>query len=186
MKKLFISILLTACALHGFAAIHIHTDAADYRAGERMWFRIYFLDSDFLPDATVQMAVVELIEPEGVVTQRVKVMRIDDIFSGYIDIPSHAEAGQYLVRAYARGMEMNMQQAGKQVVYIHGKTSRVNRSDSVVLIGECKDSLSAPRERAKQTLNTLFSTSTPTNGIPIETTKCFVWGVTTPAESSTA
>jgi hypothetical protein len=145
MKKLFVTILLVASTLYSSAAIHIHTDATDYRAGERMWFRTYFLDSDMLPDTAVLMAVVELIEPEGVVAKRVKVMRMDDIFSGYIDIPSHAEAGQYLVRAYARGMESHMEQAGKQIIYIHGRISGANRSDSIVQVDESNDSITAQR-----------------------------------------
>lgn len=145
MKKFFVTLLLVTCTMYGLAAIHIHTDAADYRAGERMWFRTYFLDSDMLPDTAVQMAVVELIEPEGVVAKRIKVMRMDDIFSGYIDIPSHAEAGQYLVRAYARGMEAHMEQSGKQIVYVHGRISNDNQPDSIVPIGELKDSIIAQR-----------------------------------------
>lgn len=146
MKKIFISLLLTANALYGLTAIHIHTDAADYRAGERMWFRTYFLDSDLLPDTAIQMAVVELIEPAGVVSQRVKVMRMDDIFSGYIDIPTHAEAGQYLVRAYARGMESHIEEeAGTQIVYIHGRINSANRWDSIVPVGAVRDSITAQR-----------------------------------------
>lgn len=119
-KYLLFAFLLTwttAC----FAKMHIHTDASDYRAGERIWFRIHMLDAQtLLPDTVTSLVIVELINPKGTVTKRVKLLREDGFFSGCLDIPSSAEAGQYLIRSYQRGMA-DLDFAGRQIVYIHGR-----------------------------------------------------------------
>ena len=143
MKKILCILLLLAYGMYGICATHIHTDAADYRAGDRMWFRVYFLDANQYPDTVVQMAVVELIDPEGIVSKRVKIMRFDDIFSGYIDIPSHVDAGQYLVRAYPIGMTPN-EIAGEQIIYVHGSLNENSGQDTVVIADKKTDSVTIP------------------------------------------
>lgn len=116
--------ILLGCAAICSAKMHIHTDAADYRAGERIWFRIHMLDArTLLSDTTTDIVLVELLDPQGEVTKRVKLLRWDGIFAGYMDIPSHAEAGQYMLRSYLRGGDSNTGCEGKQIVYIHGTTT---------------------------------------------------------------
>ncbi|MBR0296725.1 MAG: TonB-dependent receptor plug domain-containing protein [Paludibacteraceae bacterium] len=121
-RKIVLFILLFTWVSVGFAKMHIHTDASDYRAGERIWYRIHVLDAQtLLPDTATSLLIVELINPQGTVTKRAKLLRDNGVFSGYIDIPNTAEAGQYLIRSYPRGMD-DMNSAGKQMVYIHGKS----------------------------------------------------------------
>lgn len=124
--KRFISLLLLFVCVNSFGVMHIHTDAADYRAGERIWFRVHELSADD------EVLFVELIDPQGVVAKRIKILRWDDIFYGYIDIPSTCEAGQYIVRAFTRTMFEHMEHAGRQIVYVHGHFSS-EQSSSVVL-----------------------------------------------------
>ncbi len=108
------ALCICVCA-HG--AMHIHTDASDYRAGGRIWFRVH----DF--KVADEALFVELVNPRGVVAKRVKLLLWDGIFSGYMDIPTSCEAGQYLLRSYTRGMISHMDDAGTQIVYIHGRLS---------------------------------------------------------------
>ena len=122
MRKYLLIVLLLIWATASFAKMHIHTDASDYRAGERIWFRIHMLDAQTLkPDTVTSLVIVELINPQGTVTKRAKLLRDNGLFSGYLEIPSTAEAGQYLVRVYQRGMT-DLAFAGKQIVYIHGRS----------------------------------------------------------------
>ena len=124
MTKSKLILLLLLCAATCFAKMHISTDASDYRAGSRIWFRVHSLDArTLLPDTTTELLFVELINPQGEVTKRIKLLREDDIFCGYIDIPTQAVAGQYLLRSYPRGMDHAMALAGTQIVYIHGSQS---------------------------------------------------------------
>ena len=121
MKKTLLLILILSWATACFGKMHIHTDASDYRAGERIWFRIHMLDArTLMPDTVTSLVIVELINPQGDVTRRAKLLRDNGVFCGYLDIPGTAEAGQYLVRSYLRGMS-DMDYAGKQIVYVHGK-----------------------------------------------------------------
>lgn len=122
MRKYLLIVLLLIWATASFAKMHIHTDASDYRAGERIWFRIHMLDAQTLkPDTVTSLVIVELINPQGTVTKRAKLLRDNGLFSGYLEIPSTAEAGQYLVRVYQRGLP-DLAFAGKQIVYIHGRS----------------------------------------------------------------
>ena len=121
MRKYILIALLLTWATASFAKMHIHTDASDYRAGERIWFRIHMLDAQTLkPDTVTSLVIVELINPQGTVTKRAKLLRDNGLFCGYLEIPSTAEAGQYLIRAYQRGMA-DLAFAGKQIVYVHGR-----------------------------------------------------------------
>lgn len=123
MKKTLLFILILGWATACFGKMHIHTDASDYRAGERIWFRIHMLDArTLMPDTVTSVVIVELINPQGDVTKRAKLLRDNGVFCGYLDIPGTAKAGQYLVRSYLRGMT-DMDYAGKQIVYIHGRPS---------------------------------------------------------------
>lgn len=140
--SLFI-ILLLSWGTFCFAKMHIHTDASDYRAGERIWFRIHMLDAQTLmPDTVTSMVIVELINPQGTATKRVKLLRDGGFFSGYLDIPATVEAGQYLLRSYPRGWT-DMRFAGKQMVYIHGRPSE--EPDSAEKHRSLSDSISLPQ-----------------------------------------
>ena len=122
MRKHLLLLLLLCWATASFAKMHIHTDASDYRAGERIWFRVHMLDAQTLkPDTVTSLVIVELINPQGSVTKRVKLLCDNGLFCGYLEIPSTAEAGQYLIRSYQRGMA-DLAFAGKQIVYIHGRS----------------------------------------------------------------
>ena len=140
--SLFI-ILLLSWGTFCFAKMHIHTNASDYRAGERIWFRIHMLDAQTLmPDTVTSMVIVELINPQGTATKRIKLLRDGGVFSGYLDIPATVEAGQYLLRSYPRGWT-DMRFAGKQMVYIHGRPSE--EPDSAEKHRSLSDSISLPQ-----------------------------------------
>lgn len=114
MKKILLTLCIWIAATSCFAAIHIHTDASDYRAGDRIWFRIHELS---IAD---EVMIVEMINPQGNVTKRIKLLRMDGYFAGYMDVPTTCEAGQYLLRAYTRSMMSDLEGAAKQIIYIHG------------------------------------------------------------------
>lgn len=142
--KRFISLLLLFVCVSSFGMLHIHTDAADYRAGERMWFRVHELRAD------EDVLFVELVNPHGIVSRRVKLLRMDDIFSGYIDIPTTCEAGQYFVRAYTRSMFTQMGNAGRQIVYIHGRVTENTSAEAFA--AETASADSVPYQRAAMPL----------------------------------
>ncbi len=114
MKKLLFTFCLWLAAGSCLAALHIHTDASDYRVGDRIWFRVHELSN------ADDVMFVELINPQGTVTKRIKLLRMDGYFAGYMDVPTSCEAGQYLVRAYTRSMMPDISGDGKQIIYIHG------------------------------------------------------------------
>ena len=80
---------------------YTHTDAADYAPGDRIWLKVYVVNSlSHEPVSESLYAYVELISPQETVEARAKLLCRDGIYAGYIDIPETAEKGHYSVHSY--------------------------------------------------------------------------------------
>ena len=80
---------------------YVHTDAADYDAGDRIWMKVYVVDAlSHEPQSESLYAYVELFAPDGSLARMVKLMNDEGVFEGYIDIPQSAKDGKYILRSY--------------------------------------------------------------------------------------
>jgi hypothetical protein len=86
--------------------IYLHTDRDCYDAGDTIWFRAYPVDAaTHIPYVASCYVYVELIDPADSVILRVKIERSEaNVFCGYLPVPPHAAAAQYVLRAYTRNM----------------------------------------------------------------------------------
>jgi len=86
--------------------IFVHTDRADYIAGEDLWFNIYLIDrKTFNPTNESKIAYFELLNPENqpVIQKR---FRLDNGFGpGRIVLPDSLRTGTYLLRVYTNWMK---------------------------------------------------------------------------------
>ena len=91
---------------------YVHTDAADYAPGDRIWFKVYVVNAlSHEPVDNSLYTYVELISPDESLTAKAKVLCRDGIYAGYIDIPASATSGCYYIRAYTH-LSMNMADYG--------------------------------------------------------------------------
>lgn len=80
---------------------YVHTDATDYRAGDRVWLKVYVVEAlNHQPTNVSRYAYVELIAPDGTLADRIKLQERDGAYAGYLDIPDGASPGRYLLRSY--------------------------------------------------------------------------------------
>ncbi|MDL2210999.1 TonB-dependent receptor plug domain-containing protein [Bacteroides sp. OttesenSCG-928-M17] len=86
--------------------IHVHTDRNRYSPAEKIWFKVYLLDS-YLHQQKEQSryVYVELISPQDSVKNRVMIRPQENLYHGHIDIPEKLPEGTYTLRAYTRYME---------------------------------------------------------------------------------
>lgn len=92
-------------AVYPLERMYVHTDAEEYLQGDRIWFKAYLMDEvDHTPVDSTLYVYVELFDGEGRLARRVKVLRNQGAFSGYLDIPEDLPSGGAYVRAYTRYM----------------------------------------------------------------------------------
>ena len=85
--------------------VYVHTDAEEYLQGDRIWLKAYLVDErDHTPVDSTLYVYVELFDRGGDLAQRVKLLRRQGAFSGYVDIPEDMLAGDAYLRAYTRYM----------------------------------------------------------------------------------
>ena len=87
--------------------LYIHTDRAAYAGGEKIWMRAYVANAISLkPEHLSRYVYAELIDPEGNLTDRVR-MRQNETGSieGCLELSDTLIAGQYTLRGYTRYME---------------------------------------------------------------------------------
>jgi len=83
---------------------YLQTDKPYYLSGERIWFRTHVVDAaTHVPSFASGSVFVELFDSKNSVVCRVKT-GINNIYSGYIDIPEETPEGDYVIRAYTAGM----------------------------------------------------------------------------------
>ncbi|MCR5076601.1 MAG: TonB-dependent receptor plug domain-containing protein [Prevotella sp.] len=85
---------------------YLFTDAETYQAGQRISMRAFLVNAVTHQRATESRYVyVELISPDGIVLRRIRLLRGEDGFTGWVDLPSDSAKGRYVLRAYTRNME---------------------------------------------------------------------------------
>ena len=85
--------------------VYVHTDAEEYLQGDRIWLKAYLVDErDHTPVDSTLYVYVELYDKGGNFAERVKLMRRQGAFSGYLDIPEDMPSGDAYVRAYTHYM----------------------------------------------------------------------------------
>ena len=85
--------------------VYVQTDAEDYLQGDRIWLKAYLMDEiDHTPVDSTLYVYVELFDKDGDLARRIKVLRRDGVFSGYLDIPEDMSSGEAFIRAYTRYM----------------------------------------------------------------------------------
>lgn len=86
-------------------AIHVTTDQGVYLAGDTIWMRPFVVDAATLKQVDASRYVyVELSAPTGEVVKRVKLLKRDGRFSGYIPLPIDLPEGAYTLSAYTMFM----------------------------------------------------------------------------------
>ncbi|WP_295730887.1 MG2 domain-containing protein [uncultured Muribaculum sp.] len=86
-------------------AIHVTTDQGVYLAGDTVWMRPFVVDAATLKQVDASRYVyVEFSAPTGDVVKRVKLLKRDGKFSGYIPLPIDLPEGSYTLSAYTMFM----------------------------------------------------------------------------------
>lgn len=81
--------------------VYVHTDRANYVAGERIWFSAYLLDAVLhTPTFQSNYLTVEVIAPDTEVVGRVRLKRDETTFSGSLLLSDQVLSGDYILRAY--------------------------------------------------------------------------------------
>lgn len=100
--------LLLKLAMNPQEKVYLHTDKLHYNAGEKIWFRAYLTNGiTHSPSMLSKFVYVELADSLQTVLQRVKIIRRDSVFSGYLRLGEEAASGDYTIRAYSYAM-LNM------------------------------------------------------------------------------
>lgn len=86
-------------------AIHITTDQGVYLAGDTIWMRPFVVDAATHRQADASRYVyVEFSTPTGELVKRVKLLKHDGRFTGYIPLPLELPEGTYTLSAYTTFM----------------------------------------------------------------------------------
>jgi hypothetical protein len=86
--------------------VYLHVDNGFYIAGEQMYFSAYVLDGAFhKPLSLSKVVYVELIDQSNKVIAHAKLEMIDGRGNGVIAIPTSAESGPHVIRAYTHWMK---------------------------------------------------------------------------------
>ena len=85
--------------------VYVHTDAEDYLQGDRIWLKAYLMDEvDHTPVDSTLYVYAELFDKNGDLARRVKLLRRQGAFYGFLDIPEDFLSGEAYLRAYTRFM----------------------------------------------------------------------------------
>ena len=85
--------------------LYVHTDAEDYLQGDRIWLKAYLMDEVYhTPEDSTLYVYAELFDRSGDLVRRIKLLRRQGAFSGYLDIPEDMPSGDAYLRAYSRYM----------------------------------------------------------------------------------
>lgn len=86
--------------------IYVHNDKAVYLTGETVWFRIHLVDAfTHRYDTTSIYVYGELVDPEGKIADRVKIIRKNGIYSGYFNLAENLAEGKYTLCFHTKYME---------------------------------------------------------------------------------
>ena len=101
---------------------YIFTDAENYQAGQRIHLRVFLVNAVVhQSDSISRYVYVELLNTERLVVKRVRLIRSDQGFVGYIDIPEGVAKGRYLLRSYTKNMLNVSQYESLKSIFIGGQ-----------------------------------------------------------------
>ena len=124
-EQLIVNRIINQLRLFPQEKTYTHTDAADYAPGDRIWLKVYVVNSlSHEPNSESLYAYVELISPQETVEAKAKLLCRDGIYAGYIDIPENAEKGHYCVRSYTDLSSNATDYDSYTHIFIGGKGSR--------------------------------------------------------------
>lgn len=84
---------------------YVFTDADSYQAGQRVNLRVFLVNAVVhQADSMSRYVYVELLNPGHLVVKRVRLLRSNQGFVGYIDIPEGVTKGRYMLRSYTQNM----------------------------------------------------------------------------------
>lgn len=87
--------------------IYVQTDKPHYVSGDTIWFRAYLVDAcTHTPSALSNFVYADLLDPHDQLVDRIKVIKDNGIFKGYIDLPEELHAGDYRLCVYTRYMHL--------------------------------------------------------------------------------
>lgn len=85
--------------------LHVHTDKDTYVAGDTIWLRARCVDAaSHRPVAASRYVYAELRDESGALVRRIKILRRDSLYAGYLPVPTDAPDGDYTFSAYTRFM----------------------------------------------------------------------------------
>ena len=85
--------------------LHVHTDKDTYVAGDTIWLRARCVDAaSHRPVAASRYVYAELRDESGALMRRIKILRRDSLYAGYLPVPTDAPDGDYTFSAYTRFM----------------------------------------------------------------------------------
>ena len=85
--------------------IFVHTDKNFYLAGEIIWFKLYYTDSNNKPLGLSKVGYVEIMDREHRSVFQAKIALHEGSGNGSLDIPVSLSSGVYTLRAYTNWMK---------------------------------------------------------------------------------
>lgn len=81
--------------------LHVVTDRNVYSSGDTVWCRVFVVDAANHKQVNISKYVyLELLNPFGEVSDRIKIIEKDGVYSGYIPIDEDIYQGDYTLAAY--------------------------------------------------------------------------------------
>lgn len=86
--------------------VYLQTDKPHYTAGENIWFRAYLVNAvTHAPSRASRYVYVELCNRQDSVVKKVKIVKRDSVFQGYLPLSLDIAQGDYMLRAYSYAMQ---------------------------------------------------------------------------------
>lgn len=86
--------------------VYIHTDRSAYIPGENIWFQLYCMNQrNGTFSHRSRLAYIELINPQGLVIARKKILLAQGMGAGQLEIPGDLPSGIYTIFHYTHGMK---------------------------------------------------------------------------------
>lgn len=81
--------------------IHVTTDKEHYLTGDTIRFRVHVVDAvSHRPVFASKYVYAELLDAEGALYRRVKILRQNDLYTGYLPLAAELSEGDYTLTAY--------------------------------------------------------------------------------------
>jgi len=98
--------MLTQLSVYPQEKIHLHLDRDYYVPGDRIWFKVYLVNSySHIYSDMSRYVYVELINSSDSLVNRVMLRPEEGLFHGHIFLGEAIPEGDYTIRAYTRYME---------------------------------------------------------------------------------